>query len=36
MDGRDVQQGVYTYKITYKNPRIDERKTVVGHITLIK
>jgi gliding motility-associated-like protein len=36
MDGRDVQQGVYTYKITYKNPKIDERKTVVGHITLIK
>jgi gliding motility-associated-like protein len=36
MDGRDVQQGVYTYKIIYKNPKIDERKTIVGHITLIK
>ena len=36
MDGRDVQQGTYTYKITYKNPKLDERKTVVGHVSLIK
>jgi hypothetical protein len=36
MDGKDVHQGIYTYKIIYKNPKIDERKTIVGHITLIK
>ena len=35
-EGRDVQQGIYTYKITYKNPRIDERKTVVGHVTIVR
>jgi len=35
-DGRDVQEGVYSYKITYKNPQVDERKVVVGHITLIR
>jgi gliding motility-associated-like protein len=35
-DGRDVQEGAYTYKITYKNPQIDERKIVVGHISLIR
>jgi gliding motility-associated-like protein len=36
IDGRDVQQGVYTYKVIYKNPRIDERRSVVGHISLIR
>jgi gliding motility-associated-like protein len=35
-DGRDVQEGVYSYKIIYKNPRIDERKVVVGHLSLIR
>jgi gliding motility-associated-like protein len=35
-DGRDVQEGVYSYKITYKNPQVDERKVVVGHISLIR
>jgi len=35
-DGKDVQEGIYSYKITYKNPQTDERKIVVGHITLIK
>jgi gliding motility-associated-like protein len=36
MDGRDVHQGIYSYKIIYKNPKLDERKTIVGHVTLIK
>jgi gliding motility-associated-like protein len=31
-----VQNGVYSYKIIYKNPQVDERKVVVGHITLIR
>jgi gliding motility-associated-like protein len=35
-DGRDVQEGAYTYKIIYKNPKVDERKIVVGHVTLIR
>jgi gliding motility-associated-like protein len=33
---RTVQTGVYSYKIIYKNPRIDERKIVAGHVTLIR
>jgi gliding motility-associated-like protein len=33
---RGVQDGVYSYKIIYKNPRIDERKVVVGHVMLIR
>jgi gliding motility-associated-like protein len=36
MDGRDVQQGIYTYKIMYKNPKLDERKMIVGHVTLMR
>jgi len=36
MDGRDVKDGTYTYKIIYKNPKIDERKIVVGHVALIR
>jgi gliding motility-associated-like protein len=35
-DGRDVQEGAYTYKIIYKNPKVDERKIVVGHVSLIR
>jgi len=33
---RPVQNGVYSFKIIYKNPRIDERKIVTGHVTLIR
>jgi gliding motility-associated-like protein len=36
MEGNDVQDGTYTYKIIYKNPKKDERKVVVGHVTLIR
>jgi gliding motility-associated-like protein len=35
-NGRAVQDGTYTYKIIYKNPKIDERKIVVGHLSLIR
>jgi gliding motility-associated-like protein len=34
--GRDVQEGVYTYKVIYKNPLNDKRKIIVGHVSLIK
>ena len=34
--GRDVQDGTYTYKIIYKNPKNDQRRIIVGHITLIR
>ena len=30
------KDGVYTWKITYKNPETDERKIVVGHVTLLR
>jgi gliding motility-associated-like protein len=36
LDGRDVQDGIYSYKIIFKNPQIDKRKIVVGHVTLIR
>ena len=34
--GNDVQEGVYTWKIIYKNPQNDKREILVGHVTLIK
>jgi len=30
------QDGVYSYKITFKNPVLDERKVVCGSVTLLK
>ena len=36
INGRDVHDGTYSYKIIYKNPKVDERKIVVGHVTLIR
>ena len=36
LSGGDAQDGVYTWKITYKNPETDERKIVVGHVTLLR
>jgi gliding motility-associated-like protein len=30
------QDGVYSYKITFKNPILDERKVVCGNVNLIK
>jgi gliding motility-associated-like protein len=34
--GRKVQDGVYTWKITYKKKENDRRVVVVGHVTLIR
>ena len=36
LSGSDSQDGVYTWKIIYKNPETDERKIVVGHVTLLR
>ena len=36
LSGGVAQDGVYTWKITYKNPETDERKIVVGHVTLLR
>jgi hypothetical protein len=30
------QDGVYLYKIIFKNPLVDERKVVCGSVTLLK
>ena len=35
-DARNVQDGVYTYKIVYKVKKTDERRLIVGHVTLIR
>jgi gliding motility-associated-like protein len=35
-NGRKCQDGIYTWKITYKSPSNDKRKVVTGHITLIR
>ena len=34
--GTKVADGTFTWKITYKNPKTDERKVLVGHVTLIR
>jgi gliding motility-associated-like protein len=36
LDGRDAQQGVYTWKITYKEIETDKRAFVTGHILLLR
>jgi gliding motility-associated-like protein len=36
MQGVKASDGAYTWKITYKNPKTDERKVIVGHVTLIR
>jgi PKD repeat protein len=36
MQGRAVQDGVYTYKINYKNLINDKRKIIVGHVSLVR
>ena len=30
-----VEDGMYTWKITYKNPQTDERKILIGHVLLL-
>ena len=34
--GTKVSDGTFTWKITYKNPKTDQRKVLVGHVTLIR
>ena len=34
--GVKAQDGIYTWKITYKNPETDERKIALGHVTLLR
>jgi gliding motility-associated-like protein len=36
LNGRDVQEGVYSYKITYKIKEVDKRLVVTGHVNLIR
>jgi gliding motility-associated-like protein len=33
---KTAQQGTYTWKIEFKTTRNDERKTVVGHVTILR
>jgi gliding motility-associated-like protein len=35
-EGLDAQQGVYTYRILFKNPDLDERVVVTGTVNLIR
>ena len=34
--GMSCQEGVYTWKINYKPKETDEKKVVVGHLTLLR
>jgi hypothetical protein len=34
--GNPCQNGTYTYLITVKLPSVDERKTITGHLNLIR
>lgn len=34
--GIKAMDGTYSWKITYKNPKTDERKVIVGHVTLMR
>ena len=34
--GTKATDGTYSWKITYKNPKTDERKVIVGHVTLMR
>jgi gliding motility-associated-like protein len=36
LKGRPSEDGIYTYKIVFKNPKIDDRIIVSGHVTLIR
>ena len=36
LSGMKASDGAYTWKITYKNPKTDQRKVIVGHVTLIR
>jgi gliding motility-associated-like protein len=34
--GKDAPQGTYAYKIVFKNPHIDKRITLTGHVNLLR
>jgi gliding motility-associated-like protein len=36
LEGKDCEQGVYTYQIFIKIPNFDERKMILGHVNLIR
>ena len=36
LSGMKASDGAYTWKITYKNPKTDQRKVILGHVTLIR
>ena len=36
LNGMKASDGAYTWKITYKNPKTDQRKVIAGHVTLIR
>ena len=36
LNGIKAMDGTYSWKITYKNPKTDERKIIVGHVTLMR
>jgi gliding motility-associated-like protein len=35
-DALEAPTGMYTYRILYKNPDLDERKVITGHINLLR
>ncbi|MBU3661108.1 MAG: PKD domain-containing protein [Flavobacteriales bacterium] len=35
-EGGLVEDGTYTYKITFKNPKLDERVIIHGHVNMIR
>lgn len=35
-NGKIVQDGTYTWKMTIKDPQIDDRKTYVGHVSVLR
>ena len=34
--GLDVQLGVYTYKISFKTPQLDDRREILGHVNVVR
>jgi hypothetical protein len=35
-DALAAPTGMYTYRILYKNPDLDERKVLTGHVNLLR
>ena len=36
VNGTKAMDGTYSWKITYKNPKTDQRKVISGHVTLLR